>query len=134
MSISGRLLADVRRCPLRCSGLLEVDRIEARGVEGRPELQLPDCSAPLLQGWRVQATGVLRRPLVAAHPLLQGSAKVWPVKAVGDSCGSRASKSCRVHRRRWLICDAMLLNGCNRPPGLRLPLATMVLQLFLCLA
>ena len=75
VAISGRLLADVRRFPSGCSALLEVDRIEARGVEGRTELQLPDCSAPLLQGWRVQATGVLRRPLPAAHPLLPGSAE-----------------------------------------------------------
>ena len=75
MAISGRLLADVRRFPSGCSGLLEVDRVEARGVEGRTELQLPECPAPLLQGWRVQATGVLRRPLPAAHPLLPGSAE-----------------------------------------------------------
>ena len=42
---------------------------------GRTELQLPECSAPLLQGWSVQATGVLRRPLPASHPLLPGSAE-----------------------------------------------------------
>ena len=36
---------------------------------------MPECPAPLLQGWRVQATGVLRRPLPAAHPLLPGSAE-----------------------------------------------------------
>ena len=75
VAISGRLLADVRRFPSGCSCLLEVDRIEARRVEGRTELQLPDCSAPLLQGWRVQAMGVLRRPLPGAHPLLPGSAE-----------------------------------------------------------
>ena len=55
--------------------MLEVDRIEARRVEGRTELQLPDCSAPLLQGWRVHATGVLRRPMPGAHLLLPGSAE-----------------------------------------------------------
>ena len=75
MAISGRLRADVRRFPSGCSGLLEVDRVEARGVEGRTELQLPECPAPLLQGWHVQATGVLRRPLSAVHPLLPGSAE-----------------------------------------------------------
>ena len=75
VAISGRLLADVRRFSSGCSALLEVDRIEARGVEGRTELQLPDCSAPLQQGWRVQARGVLRRPLPGAHPLLPGSAE-----------------------------------------------------------
>ena len=42
---------------------------------GRTELQLPECPAPLLQGWRAQATGVLRRPLPAVHPLLPGSAE-----------------------------------------------------------
>ena len=36
---------------------------------------MPECPAPLLQGWRVQATGVLRRPLPAVHPLLPGSAE-----------------------------------------------------------
>jgi competence protein ComEC len=75
VAISGRLLADVRRFPSGCSVLLEVDRVEARGVEGRTELQLSECPAPLLQGWRVQATGVLRRPLPAVHPLLPGSAE-----------------------------------------------------------
>ena len=75
VATSGRLLSDVRRFPSGCSALLEVDRIEDRRVDGRTELQLPVCSAPLLQGWRVQATGVLRRPLPAAHPLLPGSAE-----------------------------------------------------------
>ena len=75
VAISGRLHADVRRFPSGCSALLEVDRIEACGVEGRTELQLPDCPAPLLQDWLVQATGVLRRPLPATHPLLPGSAE-----------------------------------------------------------
>ncbi|MDC3009938.1 competence protein ComEC family protein [Synechococcus sp. AH-736-G20] len=73
VAISGRLLADVRRFPSGCSGLLEVDRVDARGVEGRTELQLPECPAPPLQGWRVEAIGVLRRPLPAVHPLLPGS-------------------------------------------------------------
>ena len=75
VAISGRLLADVRRYSSECSGLLEVDRVETRGVEGRTELQLPECPAPLLQGWHVQATGVLRRPLSAVHPLLPGLAE-----------------------------------------------------------
>ena len=75
VAISGRLLADVRRFPLGCTALFVLDRIEARRVDGRTELQLPACSAPLLQGWRVQAMGVQRRPLLAAHPLLPGSAE-----------------------------------------------------------
>ena len=73
--ISGRLLADVRRFPSGCSALLELDRIDARRVDGRTELQLPDCSSPLRQGWRIQATEVLRHPLPGAHPLLAGSAE-----------------------------------------------------------
>ena len=72
MTISGRLLTDVCRFPSGCS---EVDRIEARGVEGRIELQLPASPAPLLKGWHIQATGVLSRPLPAAHSLLPGSAE-----------------------------------------------------------
>ena len=75
MAISGRLVADLRRFPTGCSVLLEVDRIGARWVQGRTELQLPDCSAPLLQGWHVRAAGELRRPLPGAHPLLPGSAE-----------------------------------------------------------
>ena len=55
--ISGRLLADVRLFPSGCSALLEVDQIEVRRLEGQTELQLHDYSGPLLQGWRVKATG-----------------------------------------------------------------------------
>jgi len=55
VAISGRLLADVRRFPSGCSGLLEVDRVEARGVEGRTELQLPECPAVLL--WSIGDAG-----------------------------------------------------------------------------
>ena len=75
VELNGRLLSDVRRFPSGCSVLLEVDRIEALRVEGRTELQLPDCSAPLLQGWRVHVTGVLRRPMRGAHLLSPGSAE-----------------------------------------------------------
>ena len=75
MAISGRLVADLRRFPTGCSVLLEVDRIGARRVQGRTELQLPDCSSPLLRGWHVRAQGVLRHPMPGAHPLLPGSAE-----------------------------------------------------------
>ena len=44
-------------------------------VKGRTELQLTECFAPLLQGWRVHATGVLRCPIPGVHPLLPGSAE-----------------------------------------------------------
>jgi competence protein ComEC len=108
--ITGRLLADVSRFPSGCSGLLEVDRIEARQVEGRTELQLPECSSPLLQGWRVQVTGALRRPLPAAQPLLPVSAERLARKG---SWSQLRVESIEV---------------------LRLPLAIMALLLFLCLA
>ena len=75
MVLTGRLVADVRRFPSGCSVLLEVERIEDRRARGRTELQLPDCASPLLQGWHVRATGVLRRPMPGAHPLLPGSAE-----------------------------------------------------------
>ena len=75
VELNGRLLSDVRRFPSGCSVLLEVDRVGARWARGRSELQLTDCSAPLLQGWRVHATGVLRRPMPGAHLLLPGSAE-----------------------------------------------------------
>ena len=98
VAISGRLRADVRRFPSGCSGLLEVDRVEARAVEGRTELQLPECPAPLLQGWRVQATGVLRRPLPAVHPLLPGSAERL---ARQGSWSQLRAESIEVLQRPW---------------------------------
>ena len=73
--LSGRLSSDVRRFPWGCSGLLEVDRVAGRRARGRTELQLPECSSPLLQGWHVRSLGVLRRPMPGAHPLLPGSAE-----------------------------------------------------------
>ena len=98
MAISGRLLADVRRYSSGCSGLLEVDRLDARRVDGRTELQLPECPAPLLQGWRVQATGVLRRPLPAVHPLLPGSAERL---ARQGSWSQLRAESIEVLQRPW---------------------------------
>ena len=65
----------MRRFSSGCFVLLEVDRVEGRRARGRTELQLPDCSAPLLQGWHVRAEGVLRHPTSGAHPLLPGSAE-----------------------------------------------------------
>ena len=75
VALNGRLLSDVRRFPSGCSVLLEVDRVGAGWAKGRTELQLSDCSAPLLQGWHVQSTGLLRSPMPGAHPLLPGSAE-----------------------------------------------------------
>ncbi|QNI62115.1 competence protein ComEC [Synechococcus sp. TAK9802] len=98
VAISGRLLADVRRFPSGCSGLLELDRIDARRVDGRTELQFPECPAPLLQGWRVQATGVLRRPLPAVHPLLPGSAERL---ARQGSWSQLRAESIEVLQRPW---------------------------------
>ena len=98
VAISGRLLADVRRFPSGCSGLLELYQIDARRVDGRTELQLPECPAPLLQGWRVQATGVLRRPLPAVHPLLPGSAERL---ARQGSWSQLRAESIEVLQRPW---------------------------------
>ena len=98
VAISGRLLADVRRFPLGCSGLLELHQIDARRVDGRTELQLPECPAPLLQGWRVQATGVLRRSLPAVHPLLLGSAERL---ARQGSWSQLRAESIEVLQRPW---------------------------------
>ena len=73
--ISGRLVADVRPFSSGRSVLLEVDRVKDRLVKGRTELQLSEYSSPLLQGWRVRTTGVLRHPIPGVHPLLLGSAE-----------------------------------------------------------
>ncbi|MBL6742129.1 MAG: DUF4131 domain-containing protein, partial [Synechococcus sp. BS301-5m-G53] len=98
VELNGRLLSDVRRFPSGCSVLLKVDRVGARWAKGRTELQLPYCSAPLLQGWRVQATGVLRRPLPGAHPLLPGSAERL---ARQGSWSQLRVESLEVQRRPW---------------------------------
>ena len=66
----GRIVNDVWRFEGGCSALLDVKWLEGGPVKRRTELQLAACSAPLLQGWRVQAIGVQRRPLLAEHPLL----------------------------------------------------------------
>ena len=50
MAISGRLFADVRRYSSGCSGLLEVDRIDARRVEGRTELRQRSEPRQLITG------------------------------------------------------------------------------------
>ena len=77
---------------------MEVDRIETRWAKGRTELQLSDCSAPLLQGWRVQATGMLRHPMPGAHPLLPGSAE----RLARQGSWSRLRvESIEVQRRPW---------------------------------
>ena len=98
VAISSRLLSHVRSFSSGCSGLLEVDRIEARGVEGQSELQLPDCTAPLLQGLRVQAMGVLRRPLPGALPLLPASAE--RLARQGSCCQLRV-ETIEVLQRLW---------------------------------
>lgn len=126
MAISGRLLADVRIFPSGCSGLLEVDRIEARGVEGRTELLLPGCTAPLLLGsaerlvrqgsWSqlrgeyrsaaasMDATGLMS-PRAAVQAWLpdrcQGLAAALPIPMVPSSGRCRCSCSISVPCR-WL--------------------------------
>ena len=57
VELVGRIVKDLRLFDGGCSALLAVDRLEGGLVKGRTELHLPDCSAPLLQGWRVQAKG-----------------------------------------------------------------------------
>ena len=98
VEISGRLVADVRRFSSGCSGLLELDRVDSHPARGRTELQLSGCSAPLLQGWHVRATGVLRHPLPGAHPLLPGSAERL---ARQGSWSQLRVKSIEVLQRPW---------------------------------
>ena len=81
-----------------CSFLLEVDHVEDRLVKGRTGLQLPDCSLPLLQGWRVHATGVLRLPILGVHPLLPGSAERL---ARQGSCSQEHVENIEVLQRPW---------------------------------
>ena len=80
-----------------------MDRIEARRVDGRTELQLHACSAPLLQGWRVQATGVLRRPLPAAHLLLPESAERLDRQGSRSQLRVESIEVLRVGRQRWQL-------------------------------
>ena len=75
VQLIGRVLADARRWDESCSVLLAVGWIDGRRQEGQTELVLRPCPKPLLQGWRVQVEGVLRRPSPGPHPLLNGSAE-----------------------------------------------------------
>ena len=54
----------------------------------------------MLQGWRVQAIGVLRRPLPAAHPLLPGSAERL---ARQGSWSQLRVESIEVLKRPWTL-------------------------------
>jgi competence protein ComEC len=66
--LRGTLVADPQRHPDgSCQALLQVSG-------GRTELRLSSCPE-LREGWRVRASGVLRRPPVAPHPLLAGPAE-----------------------------------------------------------
>ena len=66
--LAGRLAADPRAfADGSCRALLQLP-------VGASELQLQPCP-DLQEGWRVRATGVLRRPLPAPHPLLAGPAE-----------------------------------------------------------
>lgn len=42
---------------------------------------------------------------------------VWPARAVGVSCGSRVSRCCSIHGRRWPTCGALLRISFNRQQG-----------------
>ena len=98
MELVGRIVKDLRLFDGGCSALLAVDRLEGGLVKGRTELHLPDCSAPLLQGWRVQAKGVLRRPMPRVHPLLPGSAERLARQA---SWSQLRVESIEVLQRPW---------------------------------
>jgi competence protein ComEC len=68
ISLTGRLAADPRRFDDgSCRVLLQL-------AVGASELQLRPC-LELREGWRVRATGRLRRPRPAPHPLLSGAAE-----------------------------------------------------------
>ena len=54
---------------------MEVDRIEARGIEGRNELQLSNFLFAVAAGLVVQSTWVLRRLLPKGQKLLPGMAE-----------------------------------------------------------
>ena len=73
--MSGRLIADVRPSPFGCSGLLAVDRINGKRRRGRTELRFASCADPLLQGWQLQLSGQLRRPVRGSHALLPAAAE-----------------------------------------------------------
>ena len=70
LELLGTLLGDPR--PVgntgSCSALLQLPA-------GRSELRFVRCPPGLRQGWRVAATGRLRRPRPAPHPLLSGAAE-----------------------------------------------------------
>lgn len=76
VELVGRLVEDGRPFDGGCTGLLAVHRLDDQRVKGRTQLVLRPCPVPLpLQGWRVSAQGVLRRPAPGGHPLVIGSSE-----------------------------------------------------------
>ena len=76
VEISGRLLADVRRFSLGMFRPVGAgsDRCSL-GSKGEPSCNCLSALHLCCRAGRVQATGVLRRPPSAVHPLLPGSAE-----------------------------------------------------------
>ena len=75
VALIGDLLSDARRFENGCSVLVAVRRIAGRPARGRTEFSMRPCPERLLQGWRVRAMGVLRRPSPGPHRLLPGPAE-----------------------------------------------------------
>ena len=97
---------------------MEVDRVEARGVEGRTELQLPECPAPLLL-WPVhQLAGLVitMASWISDWPgaqLLTGRPQIWvvPLLVLGLLPWLLGAAPCY---RRWSLipmATALLVHG-----------------------
>ena len=98
------LLGDARRFEDSCSVLVAVRRIDGRPARGRTEVIQRPCSDALHQGWRVRATGVLRRPAAGPHALIPGAAERL---ARQGSWSQLRVQELQVLRRPWTpVADA----------------------------
>jgi competence protein ComEC len=68
--LTGRLQADLRQGAAPCRAVLQLEA----PLEGATALRFAACPA-LQEGWRLEAQGLLRRPMPAPHPLLAGAAE-----------------------------------------------------------
>ena len=98
VTLQGRLLSDGQVRNGRCRALVEVNHLDGERRRGRTELTVDPCQEPLRLGDWIEASGPLRRPRPAAHPLLRGGAERLVVRG---SWSQIRTESIRVLRHSW---------------------------------
>ena len=98
VTLQGRLLSDGQVRNGRCRALVEVNHLDGERRRGRTELTVDPCQEPLRLGDWIEASGPLRRPRPAAHPLLRGGAERLVARG---SWSQIRTESIRVLRHSW---------------------------------